>query len=632
MKSASWKLQLFICFHLAVTVFLLVACQPLSNTISITPSGTEPLLSLTSTPTSLPVAAPSRIELLSQLTIGKINQMALSNGGDQLAVAAASGMYLYRALTLEPIWGSATSGGVTQVIWSTDGSRLGGVIGQNTLVTWDAHTGNLIGSLETQTDYDVYALQWLSSADRLVWLASDDVVRTWDPVEDFLVEVNTADLIGYDLAEGGPAAYTPDVSLIAISGWKYLTDGDVTTGSIRPLIMMEAATGKALYTLEDIGLYSLVTFSPDGSLLVTGSSIRDPINGEVLRTLENYPGSAESITFSPNGTMLSVHSSSNSVKDKVFIWDLTTGDLLHIFEGHKEYYQITATAWSPDGSRIATGSTDKTVAVWDVKTGELLQRITDINADVAQIEFDVDGSTLFVLSEDAHIVAWDVRTGSQLRDIQSVFNIRKLAWTTDSALLAGLSVNDGGLVNNVYIWNAKAGKLQSVITGEEFPRELQFSPERSSDQMMISSDGRMSASVEPYSGQLDVKDVATSEKIFSAPVYPYSGMSIAWSPVKTTLSVADGTARILIWNAETGEASELTANNEKFWKVDWSMNGTLLAASAESNILIWDTSTWNLFQTLEGHSGVNQLAFSPDGKMFATGSWDGVLSLWELIP
>ncbi len=180
-------------------------------------------------------------------------------------------------------------------------------------------------------------------------------------------------------------------------------------------------------------------------------------------------------------------------------------------------------------------------------------------------------------------------------------NIRKLAWTTDSALLAALSVNDGGLVSNAYIWNTKAGKLQSVIAGEVFPRELQFSPNGSSDQMLISSDGRMMASVEPYSGQLNVKDLATDERLFSAPVYSYASMSIAWSPVKPILSVADGTARILLWNAETGETRELATNDEtSFWQVGWSINGNLLATSAGNNVLIWDTSTWNLFQTLEG--------------------------------
>ena len=634
MISAIWKLKGVICFHLAVLLFLATSCQPIPVNTSNTPVASEPPPILLPSFTSIPPPAPSRVELLAQLTIGKINRMGVSPDGDYLAVAAASGLYLYQEPTLELVWGSATSGGVTQVIWSTDGSRLGGVIGHNTLVAWDAYTGNMIRSLETQTDY-VTSLHWLPSGDRLTWLGSDTHLHIWNPDKDSLVEINTASVMDEGMAEGGPASYSPDASLVAISGWKYLTDGDVTIGRSRPLIMMDAAIGRTLYTLEDVGFYSFVTFSPDGSLLITGSSVRNPSNGEILWTLEGYPDSGLDFAFSPDGMMFSVEAYDGSPRHKIYIWDITTGNLLNMLNvivGHKDSYPITSMTWSPDGSRIMTSALDKTVVVWNAKTGELLRKITGIPADVIQAEFSADGNIIYVLSEDAHIVAWDILTGNPLREIQSVANISKLAWTVDSASLAASSVIDGGLVNNVYIWDATEGKMQSILAGPGFPRNLQFSPDRSSDQRIISSDGRMMASVKPYSGQLDVSHVLTNEKLFSAPVYAFAGMSIAWSPVQPVLSVADGTARILIWNAETGETSELTAKNKKFWKVSWSIDGSLLATSSESNILIWNTSTWSLFQTLDGYGAVNQLAFSPDGKLLATGSWDGVVSLWELIP
>src|SRR5688500_3970364 len=116
MISAIWKLQSVICFHLAVSLFLARACQPIPVNMSNTPVASEAQPILLPTFTSIPPPAPSRVELFAQLTIGKINRMGVSPDGDYLAVAAASGLYLYQEPTLELVWGIATSSGVTQVI------------------------------------------------------------------------------------------------------------------------------------------------------------------------------------------------------------------------------------------------------------------------------------------------------------------------------------------------------------------------------------------------------------------------------------------------------------------------------------------------------------------------------------
>ena len=54
-------------------------------------------------------------------------------------------------------------------------------------------------------------------------------------------------------------------------------------------------------------------------------------------------------------------------------------------------------AWSFDGSRIAIRSTDQTIVIWDIKTGEQLQKITGINTEVIQVEFSSDGNIVYVL-------------------------------------------------------------------------------------------------------------------------------------------------------------------------------------------------------------------------------------------
>ena len=83
------------------------------------------------------------------------------------------------------------------------------------------------------------------------------------------------------------------------------------------------------------------------------------------RTLAGHTGSVDSVTFSPDGSVLASGSYDKSIK----LWDVATGEEIRTLTGHM--YAIYSVTFSPDGRTLASASYDKTIKLWNVRTGEL---------------------------------------------------------------------------------------------------------------------------------------------------------------------------------------------------------------------------------------------------------------------
>jgi hypothetical protein len=132
-----------------------------------------------------------------------------------------------------------------------------------------------------------------------------------------------------------------------------------------------------------------VTFSPDGSRIVTGSgsldrSVRvwDAGTGAALAELTGHAGAVTSVAFSPDGARLLTASEDRTAK----VWDLRAGTPLLELHGHTDW--VAEAAFAPDGSRVVTCSYDGTARVWDARpagaedTGELEYRLIHTRPDV----------------------------------------------------------------------------------------------------------------------------------------------------------------------------------------------------------------------------------------------------------
>jgi WD40 repeat protein/tRNA A-37 threonylcarbamoyl transferase component Bud32 len=288
----------------------------------------------------------------------------------------------------------------------------------------------------------VYAIAITPDGRTLVTGCVDNTVRLWN------------------LPDGKPlltlSGHSDKVKSIAIS-----SDGQtIASGSgDKTIKLWNLKTGKLLRTLGGHSSYVLsVAFSPNGQTLISSSADKsvqlwDVRTGKLLRTLSGHSAWVYSIAISPDGQTLATASDDRTIK----LWHLPTGKLMgtlpepsgnvvrsvrfspdgktlisgsfnKIYLWNVENLQVgcqngqsctpaktfsarlgivNAIAISPDGQTLASGSKDKTIKLWNLKTGQLKETISEVSDEVHSLAFTPDGKTLVSGgSEDGSIEIW----------------------------------------------------------------------------------------------------------------------------------------------------------------------------------------------------------------------------------
>eukprot|EP01038_Epipyxis_sp_PR26KG_P005385 gene5385-7468_t len=398
---------------------------------------------------------------------------------------------------------------------------------------------------------------------------------------------------------------------------------DIYFLSQNPIAMlMASASSQPLVSIVRIHSNTILfpTSHNNESKILPKSFVRSKMLGgmsefdSMMIKLTSRGSSVNSVCFSPDGKKIVSGSSDRTIR----IWDVETGESLLLLKGHR--CAIWSVCFSPNGKMLASGSDDTTVRLWSVDTGETLAIFAGHTDRVysVHVSFSPNGRTVLSRSYDGTVKLWDVDTQ------KSLFTLNGHNGGVNSVCFSPI----GGVASSassdktIRLWNIDTGLLILVLDGHN----------GSVYSVCFSPDGEMIAS-----GSSDktirVWDINTGQLKSILKGHGDSVITVSFSPDGKTIASASFDRTIRIWEVDTGKLiSLLNAHNDKIFSLSYSPDGKRIASgSSDETIKIWNVNMSISEPLFVGHSkSICSISFSPDGRRIVSGSDDESLRIWDI--
>lgn len=575
---------------------------------------------------------------------GQVSGLAFSPDGKTLASSGFDGaVYLWQAgsgeLARPPLRErGAGVAAVYNVRFSPDGNALAAPCDDGTVLLWDLRTGDATAVPPLKGhEGTVYDVAFSRDGKRLASAGNDGKVIVWDVALRQPIRV----LPGHN---GGAfaVAFGRDSTTLASGGRdSSLIVWDTTSGNVRARLDGLPAR---VFTLA---------ISPDGSTLAAGYAdggveVRRLAGLQSNRQLPKaHTSEVDRVAFSPDGQKLA----SGSRDRSVIVWDLKTGKQAdYSLTGYRS--EVYGLAFAPSGTVLASGSGDGTIVLWNLplpstegstraerrgpsmQAGSLTQILAYAPSRVQSLAFDPNGRALMAGTSNG-VTQWDTATGDPKRIGRMSTWVMSVAQSANGAMLAAA----GCAVRGATPGSCSAGEIQmlNAASGEPLRDPIKGHTNWVAS-LAFSRDGKVLASG-GWDGEVMFWDASTGQPQ-GAPLKVGTRVNVlAFSPDNRLL--AAGTEDdVVVWDAVTRERRKsLSQEHEQERETQVNAvvfnpkpeNDDLLAiGGSSSDVLLWDFGT-NLVRRLDKHRApVTTLAFSPDGTILASGSFDYDVILWDV--
>lgn len=528
-----------------------------------------------------------------------INSASFSSDGLVAAGGDDQIIYVWESSTGKPRHALKGHGSSVSNVWfAKDGKHLASYESNGVVKVWELASEKPLFSSPTQ-----WAVAFARDGKTLALRGPDGDMKLWDTASG----KDRATGMRHENGNTMLATFSPDGSLLATGTQVY---GDT-------LKIWDAGSGaqRAAVLNSQAGAVTGLAFFPDNKALASISNEGRIKIWEATTGQERLPGNERGdwytgAIFGRKNKTLVLTAGRTSVK----LWDIATAKERATLSGHQR--EITATVISPDDQTLATASMDGTVKLWDLTTGQLLSTLNHGRFGITSVHFSADSKTV-ASSEWYSVKIWDTASGQMRVTLDAPKSGISMAALTPDAKTVAMSSNDGV----VQIWD---------VASKRVTQTLGAAGQRGGAQVGFAADGQV----------LIIKNADGTAKLWDLPAskdratLPASGV---WSvaPDGQTVTIGLGDGRLQVWDVGKGQVlAPLEGHSKPVRALAYSFDGQWLASAGEDGkVIVWNPASrqrkvceWQLPGPVHG------IAFASDGRHLATVNGNGSVYILRQSP